>query len=102
MTKYEIFKNEITFPIREKNKIKLGCTLLSDNQFPEKLEEYIDLDSAKKELSKYVSSIEQEGTTTGTRYRVTEYYIEENAYNEDGEWISGGDIWGFSKFPGIA
>lgn len=58
MTKYEIFKNEITFPIREKNKIKSGCTLLSDNQFPEKLEEYIDLDSAKKELSKYVSSIE--------------------------------------------
>lgn len=28
-------------------------------------------------------------------YLVEEYYVEENTYDENGEWVSGGDIWGF-------
>jgi hypothetical protein len=28
---------------------------------------------------------------------ITEYYIEEAEYNEDGDWIGGGDIWEYSK-----
>ena len=28
---------------------------------------------------------------------VTEYYVEENEYDEDNEWISGGDIWEISE-----
>ena len=26
-------------------------------------------------------------------YNVEQYYIEENDYDEDGDWVSGGDLW---------
>lgn len=31
-----------------------------------------------------------------TEKSVTEYYVEENNYDDNGDWISGGDIYGFS------
>lgn len=30
-------------------------------------------------------------------YEVTEYYVEENTYDQDGENVKGGDIWGISN-----
>ena len=56
-----------------------------------------DKDDALKELQKYISKINSFETSNGTCYSVEEYYVEENEYNEDDEWISGGDIWGFSN-----
>jgi hypothetical protein len=34
--------------------------------------------------------------SAGTYYLVTEYCVEENEYDEDGEWVSGGDVLEFS------
>ena len=25
------------------------------------------------------------------------FYIEQNEYDEDGEWVSGGDVWDFAE-----
>jgi hypothetical protein len=32
-------------------------------------------------------------------YLVTEYMVEENDYDDEGEWCGGGDDWAFSKMP---
>ena len=45
------------------------------------------------------TNITKFGSSGGVFFKVTEYYIEENEYDDDGEWISGGDIWKFSKMP---
>ena len=39
-----------------------------------------------------------ERDSDGRYYEVTEYYVEENEYDDEGEWISGGDIWKFADF----
>ena len=33
-------------------------------------------------------------------WEVKEYYIEENTYDQDGEYVKGGDVWGISNITG--
>lgn len=58
-------------------------------------------EDALRELKKYQSEIRTIYGNAGKGYSVTEYYVEENEYDEDGEWIGGGDVWEFSKMPKI-
>lgn len=94
MIKFELRKNTREI---ERMEIKPGCTLSADIQEPEIVKIFTDKDDALKELQKYISKINSFETSNGTCYSVEEYYVEENEYNEDDEWISGGDIWGFSN-----
>lgn len=55
--------------------------------------EFKKLEEAEEELKKYKTEISE----SGSMFSVTEYMIRENEYDEDGEWISGGDVWDFSK-----
>lgn len=97
MKKYELRKNmrEIT----EKDSIAEGCTLLQRDQEPEIIKTFVDIDEALIALKEYETDITKFGSSGGVFFKVTEYYIEENEYDDDGEWISGGDIWKFSKMP---
>lgn len=52
-------------------------------------------------MQKYESEVVKLGGGAGTVYRVTEYYVQENEYDKDGDWISGGDVWEFSRMPEI-
>ena len=63
---------------------------------PEKIKSFDSLEEAQKELKNYKSDIRKMSGNIGTLYEVTEYMIEENECDEEGEWISGGDVWGFS------
>lgn len=65
----------------------------------EVIEMYNDLDAAKAELDHYTSSVTLVQGSTKKFYVVEEYYIEENLYNADGDWIDGGDIIEFSRMP---
>ncbi|MDD6667769.1 MAG: hypothetical protein PUE58_07450 [Lachnospiraceae bacterium] len=103
MKKFEIVEH--TEEIKNKSAIVPGCTespeiYESHTNIDKKILKSFDtLEKAKTELENYVASISKESGSAGTYYLVTEYMIEENDYDEDGEWISGGDIWEFSKFP---
>lgn len=55
------------------------------------------MEEAKEELQKYKSSIRELSGGAGKYYLVEEYYVEENDYDEDGEWVNGGNALAFSK-----
>lgn len=101
MVKFEIRENSMEVSWSNRHKITQGCTVNNDNtqQYPEILESFDNEYDAVKELSKYNSTVEEMRGNTGTYYIVTEYYVEENEYDEDGEWVGGGDIVTFAKLP---
>lgn len=94
MMKYEIKKNNGQF--REENEAVEGCTLQQRDQEPEVLEVFDTLEEAREALKKYKGSAKYVRDVVPF-YQVTEFYIEQNEYDEDGEWISGGDIWDFAE-----
>ena len=93
MKKFELMKN--TADVSEKN-ICEGCTLNFDWLYPECLKVFDNLEDARKELNNYLTEYKNSASTG--KVNVTEYYIVENIYDEDGEFVSGGDIWDFSKY----
>jgi hypothetical protein len=97
MKKFEIRKNTAEYSFRKRKNIHTGCTTEQQDQYPEVVEDFDGLEEAKEALKKYNSDIRKTSGNVGTLYEVTEYYIEENVYDEDGEWISGGDIWEFAN-----
>lgn len=108
MKKYELI--ERTAEIRDKNEIKQGCTVdipaammakgRSYSEDPEVLESYDSLEEAKKALASFESNIRELLDDIGRRYYlVREYMVEENEYDEDGDWCGGGDDWAFSPMP---
>lgn len=60
---------------------------------PERLGEFESLEKAEEELAKYETEISE----SGGLFSVTEYMIQENEYDDEDEWIDGGDVWSFSK-----
>jgi hypothetical protein len=101
MKKYEVVKNTREISWKKRNEIGKGCTLNQDNQYPETLESYEDKAAALEALKKYESEVYKTSGRIGTLYLVTEYYVEENEYDEDGEWIGGGDVWAFAPLPEV-
>lgn len=99
--KYEIRKSTREIGYKKRAEIKEGCTLDQFDQDPEIIKAFDDKDKALNELELYKSDICKLSGGAGTYYAVTEYYVEENEYDEDGEWVSGGDVWAFSKMPQI-
>lgn len=97
MKKFEIRRNSIEVAWKNRKEIKEGITLTADDQYPEIVVSFDTLDKAKVELQKYKSSIRELSGGAGKYYLVEEYYIEENSYDEDEEWVEGGDVWEYSK-----
>ena len=95
-TKFEIIKNNIEISHKNRVNVKEGCSLEQDNQDPKIIKSFVNKDDALLELQNYTTEI-TELSGAFTYYNVTEYYVEENVYDEDNEWLSGGDVWGFSK-----
>ena len=97
MKRFEIRRNSIEVSWKNRKEIREGITLTADDQYPEIVVSFDTLDEAKAELQKYKSSIRELSGGAGKYYLVEEYYIEENSYDEDEEWVEGGDVWEFSK-----
>ncbi len=64
---------------------------------PELIKSFDNKDEAIEELKKYKSDIRELKGNLGTYYEVTEYYIVENTYDEDGDFVEGGDVWEFTE-----
>jgi hypothetical protein len=97
MKKFEIVKT--SGEIREKSQIRPGCT--TDDSCPEIIASFDEKDKAIAALEAYKTTI-QELSSHGIRYYlVEEYHVEESEYNENNEWIGGGDVWAFSEIASI-
>ena len=96
MKKYEVKENTIEVNYKNRKSIKAGVSLESENQEPTIIASFDTLKEAQKKLKELKTDI-KENHYNGTYYNVTEYYIEENEYDEDGEWLTGGDIYDFSE-----
>ena len=96
MTVFEVVKN--TREVKNLTDITNGVTLQQDSYFPEIIDSFDTLEEAETELSKYTSEIDELSGGNGKFYTVTEYYVQENTYDDDGEWRDGGDIWAFAPF----
>lgn len=99
--KYEIIENTRNVKYSNRNQIADGCTLEQDNQFPRIMESFDNKADALEALKKYEGKVYKVLGNTGAYFEVTEYYVEKNEYDEDGEWIGGGDICEFSGLPDV-
>lgn len=98
MKRFEIRKESVEINYKNRFDIKEGITLQDVDcvHNPELIEIFDTLEEAREALKKYKTSIRTFKATLGTIFLVTEYYIEENVYDEDGEWIEGGDVFDFT------
>jgi hypothetical protein len=99
MKKFELFKNDIEINWRDKDKIVEGCTMEQGDCDPELIKSFDNKDEALKELKNYKTDIRELSGNLGKYYEITEYYIQENTYDEDGDFVEGGDVWEFSQMP---
>lgn len=95
-TLYEIIKN--TREVKKPKEITSGVTLAQDDYSPEIIKSFDTKKDAIKELEKYASKIDELSGSNGKFYSVTEYYIQENIYDDEDEWRDGGNIWAFAPF----
>ena len=98
MTKklYEIKTYEGEFNYKERNEIVTGCAVNIDCSDPETLERFETLEEAKEAFKKYETVIN--GGYSGVAW-VKEYWIEENVYDEDDEFVEGGDVIDVTELP---
>ena len=94
MKKFEIVMRRAEISWKNRKSIKEGCT--TDGE-PELIKSFDTLEEAKEELRKFQTSIRKLSNGSLSYFEIEEYMVEENDYDEDGEWESGGDIWEITK-----
>lgn len=94
--KFEIKKDNIEIAYKDRMDIKPGCTLDNMNSDPKIIESFDTKQAAIEALKKYNTDISTFSSANGTMFDITEYYIEENEYYEDGDMICNG-VWEESK-----
>lgn len=98
MKKFELKKQAVEIKWSDRNNIKAGCSVNNDgDHYSEIVKSFDTKEEALADLQKYTTEITELSNAAGKYYLVEEYYVEENTYDEYGEWESGGDIWEFSK-----
>lgn len=95
MKKYEIIERIREVKWKDRMDIKEGCTSLEPDQ--ELIKSFDSLEEAKEELKKYKTDISKFSAASMRYFAVTEYCIEENEYDEDGELESEGSVWEYSE-----
>ncbi len=101
MKRYDLIKNTREISYKDRDEVCQGCTLDQMDQEPETLKSFDDKDEALEALKKYQSEISKLGGGAGTYYIITEYYVQINEYDEDGDWIGGGDVLDFAEMPQV-
>lgn len=96
-TRFEIKKDNIEIKYNDRDQIKQGCTLYNMNSDPEVIDVYGNKEDALDALRKYKTEISEFSSPVGRMVNVTEYYVEENIYDDDGEPESCNGVWEESK-----
>lgn len=97
-TIYEVMEASKEFKVKDAKEINQACTSNYDDSFIKPLNERFE---NKQEALEFLSNLESEvrfyeGFAI-PYYKVTEFFVEENVYNECDDWLSGGDVLGYSK-----
>lgn len=106
---YEIREEECEIPVKRGERLPdvVSAQEIADRYFAltdfesNVIERYDTLDEAREALKKF----EKKASTyyyqnNGSRFFAVDiYYIEENEYDEDGDIISGGDVWECAASP---
>lgn len=95
MRKYELIERTAEIRYKDRMDIQEGCTSLEPDQ--KLIKSFDSLEESKEELKKYKTSVRKFSSHSMGYFKVTEYLIEENEYDEDGELESAGDVWEYSK-----
>jgi len=95
--KFEIKKDNIEVAYKDRMYIKPGCTLDNMNSDPEIIESFDTKEDAIEALKKYTTDISTFSSANGTVFDVTEYYVEGNEYDEEGNIIACNGVWEESK-----
>lgn len=90
MKKYELKRAIVEVRYKNRLQIKKGVSGSCEN--PEILASFDEPEEALAALSMHRTEVRELSGGAGRYYEVTEYCIEENEYDEDGEWVSGGDV----------
>lgn len=90
MKRYEIIKSQKEISYKNRKSIKAGCTL--DDACMETISSFKNLKDAKAAFEGLKSDIWELKGNTGFLYLITEYVIQCNEYDVDGEFITSGDI----------
>lgn len=96
MNKFELKESNVEIGYKNRREIVEGCSLDID-QNPRIIKAFDNKEDAIKELQNYKTNITELSGVIGTYYDITEFYVEENIYDEDGEFISNEGIHEFSK-----
>lgn len=99
MRQYELKENTREIKYADRKEIQEGCTLNQDFCEPTVVKSFLDKKEALDALKEYETSISEVHAGRNSYFKVVEYYVEENVYDSEGEWIGGGDVWGFSHMP---
>lgn len=94
ITKYDLIKASVE--VRKEKDIKEGCTF--DDEYPEVIEQFDTREDALAALAKLHSSYRELSSHGMRYYDVTEYSVEENIYDEDGEFVEHESIIEYSAF----
>ena len=95
--KFEIKKDNIEVAYKDRMYIKPGCTLDNMNSDPEIIESFDTKEDAIEALKKYTTDISTFSSANGTVFDVTEYYVEGNEDDEEGNIIACNGVWEESK-----
>lgn len=96
MNKFELKESNIEIGYKNRREIVEGCSL-DVYQNPRIIKTFDNKEDAIKELQNYKTNITKLSGVTGAYYNVTEFYVEENIYDKNGEFISNEGIHEFSK-----
>lgn len=98
-TLYEIMKASREIKLKNKKEIVEGCTTKVDDLNVKPTNERFDTEQEAMDFLARMKSEVRFYESTIPYYEVTEYFVEQNTYDEDDTWVSGGDICGYSKLP---
>lgn len=91
--KYDIVQRTKEISYKNRYDIKAGCTYGEDETTIKSCKQK---EEALKELYQNASSIRELSNAGGIYFEVTEYVVEENTYNQEGEFVEGGDELAYS------
>lgn len=95
--RFDIKKDNIEIAYKDRMDIKPGCALDDIDSDPEIMESFDTKEAAIEALKKYSTDISTFSSPNGQVFAITEYYIEENEYDEDGDPITCNGVWEESK-----
>lgn len=95
MTFYELRRRTEEISWKDRKQISKGCTAADPE--PDTIKRFNTKKEALEALKAYTTTIRELKNAVGVYYAVEEYCVEENEYNEEDEWVDGGNIWAWSE-----